>query len=67
MRPILQVISWLALAATILPSVIFFADKLGLDRTKQIMLAATVVWFVITPFWMGRTPEQHDEHQTVNG
>lgn len=54
MRIILQIISWLALVFVILPSVLFLAGTLKLPQTKIIMLAATIVWFVVTPFWMGR-------------
>ncbi len=52
MKRIAQVISYLALAATLLPAVLFFADKIELPSAKAWMLAAAVVWFVTTPFWM---------------
>ena len=54
MKRIVQVISWLALAVTILPSVVFLSGKVDLDHVKVAMLVATVVWFVVTPLWMGR-------------
>jgi len=54
MRIILQVASWAALAATILPSLLFLANRLDLNQTKWLMLAATAIWFVATPLWMGR-------------
>lgn len=54
MRRVLQIVSWAALAATLLPAVLFFRDALGLEATKLWMLAATVAWFAATPFWMGR-------------
>jgi hypothetical protein len=66
MRRVLQVVSWIALGATILPSVVFLANQLTLDQTKWVMLAATVVWFVVTPLWMGRVSQEHDDHQTAN-
>jgi hypothetical protein len=52
MKRIAQVISYLALAATLLPALLFFADKLELPLAKLWMLAAAVVWFVATPLWM---------------
>ena len=52
MKRIAQLISCLALAATLLPAVLFFADKLELPAAKLWMLAAAVVWFVATPLWM---------------
>jgi hypothetical protein len=47
-----QIISFLALAATLLPAVLFFADKLELPLAKLWMLAGALVWFVATPIWM---------------
>ena len=54
MRLILQIISWLSLAATILPSILFLAGRIDLDQSKLWLLAATIVWFIATPLWMGR-------------
>lgn len=58
MRRILQTLSWLALAGTLLPAVLYFTGSLELDAVKRWMLVATVAWFAITPSWMGRT-ESH--------
>jgi hypothetical protein len=52
MRPILQIISLLALIALTLPSIIFLADRMELDTVKWIMLLATIVWFVTATPWM---------------
>jgi hypothetical protein len=52
MKRIAQTISYLALAATLLPAVLFFADKIELAPAKVWMLVAALVWFVATPFWM---------------
>jgi hypothetical protein len=52
MRSILKIISLLALIALTLPSVIFLAGKLELDRVKWLMLLATIVWFVTATGWM---------------
>jgi hypothetical protein len=46
--------SWTALAATIGAPSLFLAARLSLDQTKLVMLLGTVVWFSVTPFWMGR-------------
>ncbi|MBM4092942.1 MAG: hypothetical protein FJ276_26565 [Planctomycetes bacterium] len=54
MRLLTQILSWLALAGTILPSVLYATGQLELETCKWIMVVATVVWFVATPFWMGR-------------
>jgi hypothetical protein len=53
-RRILQVLSWVSLAGTILPSVLFLAGRLELDASKWWLLAATLAWFIATPLWMGR-------------
>jgi hypothetical protein len=52
MKRVAQTISSLALAATLLPAVLFFADKMDLPAARAWMLGAAVVWFVATPFWM---------------
>jgi hypothetical protein len=54
MKRIAQVLSGLALAATVIPPCLFFADELGLAATEQWLLGATVLWFAVTPFWMER-------------
>ena len=47
-------VSLLALAGTMLPSILFFNGAMDLDRMKLWMLVATAVWFIATPMWMGR-------------
>lgn len=54
MRVVLQVISWVSLAVTLLPSVGFLTGQMSLDDVKLVMLIAAIVWFVATPLWMGR-------------
>ena len=54
MKLIAQVVSWLALAATLVPSVLYLSGNVDLSQVKNWMLAATVVWFVAVPWWMGR-------------
>jgi hypothetical protein len=51
----LQLVSWTALIATIVPAALFLAGRaMTLDQAKLIMLLATIAWFAVTPFWMGR-------------
>ena len=58
MRRIAQAVSWLALAGTIVPSLVYlFTNELLLVNMKLAMLAATIVWFIATPLWMGRDSE----------
>jgi hypothetical protein len=54
MRPLLQLVSFAALAATIVPPILFLLTHLSLDQTKWTMLAGAIVWFAVTPFWMGK-------------
>lgn len=62
MRILFQLISWLALAATILPSVIYFLGGMRLDSVKWVMLLATPVWFISTPLWMDRGDKKRSKH-----
>jgi hypothetical protein len=54
LRLIVQLISWLAILGTILPSSLYLVDQISLDRCQWLMLVATIIWFVVTPLWMGR-------------
>lgn len=54
MRPILQLVSSLALVATILPAVLFLGGRVTIEQSKWLLLLATIVWFVTTPLWVGR-------------
>ena len=49
-----RVLSWLALAGTLVPSVLFFYGRMTLDQTKLWMLIATILWFATAPVWMER-------------
>lgn len=60
MRQVLQILSFAALAGTLAPSMIYCAGGVSLDFVKWIMLLSTIVWFAVTPFWMGRKTEQAD-------
>ena len=46
-----RVLSWLALAATIVPPLFFFYDRMTLDQTKLWMFIATIVWFATALVW----------------
>ncbi len=49
-----QIASLVALAATIVPSLLYFTGTLEHDAVKWTALAGTAVWFIATPLWMGR-------------
>jgi hypothetical protein len=52
MTQVLKAVSAVALAATIVPPVVYFRGGLDLDTMKAWMAVATVAWFAATPFWM---------------
>lgn len=54
MKLLAQVVSGLALAAVLLPAALFFTDRLSLATMQTVMLAASVLWFLSAPWWMGR-------------
>jgi len=65
MRLFLQLISWLSLAGTIGPAILYYYDKMELPMLKTVMLAATVTWFVATALWMGREAPSDPEEGSL--
>lgn len=61
MRPILQIVSLLALVAVTLPSVVYLAGRMELDAVKWIMLLATIVWFAAASPWMWKDNGQETQ------
>lgn len=60
MRFVLGLISWVALAVVTLPPFLYLSESLELGMVKALMLGGTVVWFMATPFWMGRKDGNSD-------
>jgi hypothetical protein len=54
MRRITRLTSFIALAATIVPAVMYMGGSMDLPTVKTTMFVATIVWFVATPLWMDR-------------
>jgi hypothetical protein len=54
MNSIAKIASLIALAVTLVPSLLYFMGLLDADPMKWITLAGTIAWFVTTPLWMGR-------------
>jgi len=52
MKKLAKILSLLALAMTILPALLFFADKLSHPKARAWMLVSAVVWYVSAPLWM---------------
>jgi len=51
-KRIAQIVSLVSLVVLVVPSVLFLAGRMELDRVKLVMLVATLIWFVATPMWM---------------
>ena len=51
---IAKLASLVALAATVVPCVLYFTGAIGHDVVKWIALVGTALWFLATPLWMGR-------------
>ncbi len=58
MRQLAQILSWLSLAALLVPAGLYLTDRIDLATVKTWMLVCTIVWFVTVPCWMGRQPER---------
>lgn len=64
MRKLAQIIAWLALAATALPSCLFLAGTISLDQAKLAMFVATILWFVSAPIGFRSLPGEDLAEQT---
>ena len=60
MRPILQIVSVVALIVLTVPSALFLAGQMKLDSVKWLMLVATIIWFVTATPWMWTDNGQQD-------
>lgn len=48
---IATVLALVALAFTIIPSILVFEGVIDLDLHKKYMTAGTILWFITAPFW----------------
>jgi hypothetical protein len=55
MKILLKTGSFLGLALTIGPSLIFFTGDLELSQMKIYMGVGMVLWFVTAPFWINKS------------
>jgi len=51
---LLKIISYLALAGTIIPSLLVFFGDMDIQTNKNIMTISMLVWFVAAPFWINK-------------
>ena len=52
---VLKIISLVALLCTFIPSLLFFMGSIDHTTLKGIALVGTIVWFIVTPIWIGRS------------
>lgn len=57
MKKIMETISYLSLAVLVAAPILFYMEKIDLDRNKLLMTIATVIWFASALCWMGREKE----------
>lgn len=69
MRLILQAISISTLALTVALPTLYLFDAIDEAAMKWSMLLTTIIWFAVTPFWMGKEstprPEKDYKHQEL--
>ncbi len=54
LKLLFKIISFIGLLLTLLPSYFVFIGKIDLNTDKLLMLIGTVVWFLISPFWINK-------------
>ncbi len=55
MKKFIPLISWLALAAVIIPPLLYLGGSMDKPAMKNWMLLGTIVWFLTAPIWMGKS------------
>lgn len=50
----LKAASLVALVLTVVPSLLYVTGAIDLALVKWIAFVGTIVWFTVTPLWMGR-------------
>jgi len=58
MKKIAEIISYIALAVLVGAPVLFYSEKITLEKNKLLMLIATIIWFVSAIYWMGKDKEK---------
>lgn len=54
LKLLLRIVSYIGLCLTLIPSFFVFIDKIDIGTNKILMLIGTVVWFIISPFWINK-------------
>lgn len=60
MKSLIKIISFIALAVTLVPSFLVFKGIISPELSKTLMLIGTIVWFVSASFWMNSSDEKEE-------
>jgi hypothetical protein len=60
MKSLLKIISFIALAVTLVPSFLVFKGIITPELSKTLMFIGTIVWFVSASFWMNTSDEKEE-------
>jgi hypothetical protein len=52
MKPFLMTLSFLALAASLVSSILCANKGLSAETNQAVLFVGMLVWFAVTPFWM---------------
>lgn len=65
MKIVLNILSRLGLALTIVPAFLFLADSMSLENVKRTMIAGALLWLVTAPIIQkqNQNPLAHPENQ----
>lgn len=56
MKKILQILSLIGLALTVVPSFFVLLSGMPWKTHAQLMFAGMIIWFITAPFWMKSRP-----------
>jgi len=54
MKMALQIISYIGLGLTLIPSILFMVNIIDLSQLKLYMLIGMIIWFGSAVFWIGK-------------
>lgn len=63
MKTFTQVISFLCLLLTLLPSFLVYLQLISPELNKTLMLVGTIGWFITASYWMNKAADKQTDHQ----
>ncbi|MEB2775436.1 hypothetical protein SYJ56_08960 [Algoriphagus sp. D3-2-R+10] len=60
MKSLLKIISFTALALTLIPSFLVLKGIITPDLSKTLMLIGTLVWFGSASFWLNKSEKEEE-------